>query len=69
MERTGAIAKRILVELAEIGCDATSGECTDSQKAAALDRFAGRTLSDYYTEGKLQFSKFCEILYGRLVWF
>jgi hypothetical protein len=61
MERTGAIAKRILVELAEIGCDATSGECSDSQKADALARFAGRTLSDYYTEGKFNSASFMRI--------
>jgi hypothetical protein len=65
MERTGAIAKRILVELAEIGCDAKSGECMENQKANALARFAGRTLSDYYTKGEHQFRKFCEIFYGR----
>jgi len=50
MIRAGAIAKLIVKELEEdFGCDTKVG-CPDN--AAAKASFSGRTLSDYYTEGK-----------------
>lgn len=49
MVRSGAIAKRVLKELEDdFGCDIKAG-CPDNQ--AAIDAFAKRSLSDYYTEG------------------
>ena len=50
MVRAGAVGKRIVDELTEMGCDIAAG-CPDMQ--AAKDAFAGRTLEDYYTEGML----------------
>ena len=50
MTRAGAIAKRILDELEELGCDTSTG-CPDNE--AAMAAFEGRTLADYYTEGKI----------------
>ena len=50
MIRAGAIAKRVLKELESMGIDVkngSTGEVADKAKEA----FAGRTLSDYYTEG------------------
>ena len=49
MIRAGAVARKVLMELEEMGCDTTNGcpDMADTAKAA----FAGRTLSDYYTEG------------------
>jgi len=49
MTRAGAIAKRVVDELEELGCDTKTG-CPDN--TAAMEAFAGRTLDDYYTEGK-----------------
>lgn len=49
MTRAGAVAKRVLDELKELGCDTATG-CPDN--TAAMEAFAGRTLDDYYTEGK-----------------
>ena len=49
--RAGAVAKRVLVELESMGIDTmngSTGDVADAAKAA----FAGRTLDDYYTEGK-----------------
>lgn len=43
------MAKRVLDELAELGCDTKTG-CPDN--TAAMEAFEGRTLDDYYTEGK-----------------
>ena len=54
MVRAGAIAKRVLAELGELGCDAVSGECPDSLKESAKAAFFGRTTAHYYTEGKNQ---------------
>lgn len=49
MVRAGAIAKQVVDELEAAGCDVATG-CPD---LAAVDGlFSGRTLSDYYTEGK-----------------
>lgn len=53
MIRAGAIAKRVIAELGELGCDAVSGECPDDLKESAKAAFAGRTTADYYTEGKI----------------
>lgn len=50
MIRAGAIAKKVLDELTEMGCDTKVG-CPDMAEAANA-KFAGRTLDDYYTEGK-----------------
>ena len=49
MVRAGAVAKRVVTELEELGCDIQKG-CTGNQDA--IDAFSGRTLADYYTEGK-----------------
>lgn len=56
MVRSGAIAKRVLTELGELGCDPVSGECPNNLKEEAKAAFNGRTTSDYYTEGKIQTS-------------
>ena len=51
MIRAGAIAKLVLQELEDMGCDTKTG-CADSDTGdAVMNAFAGRTLSDYYTEG------------------
>jgi len=49
MNRAGAIARRVLEELEGLGCDTKTG-CPDNDAAKAA--FQGRTLDDYYTEGK-----------------
>lgn len=49
MVRAGAVGKRVVDELTGLGCDIVNG-CPDN--AQAKSAFAGRTLSDYYTEGK-----------------
>lgn len=48
MTRAGVIAKKVVAELKSLGCDIVTG-CPGNQ--AALNTFAGRTLSNYYTEG------------------
>lgn len=50
MIRAGAIARQVLNELEELGCDTKVG-CPDNEEA--MDAFMGRSLADYYTEGKL----------------
>lgn len=51
MIRAGAIAKLVLAELEDMGCDTKTG-CPNSDVGdAVMEVFAGRTLSDYYTEG------------------
>lgn len=53
MVRAGAVAKQVIAELEQLGCDTKVG-CPDNQEAIAT--FAQRTLSDdYYTSGKTQF--------------
>ena len=52
MTRAGAVAKKVIDELENLGCDTKVG-CPASQ--VAIDAFASRTLSDYYTEGKTHF--------------
>lgn len=47
MIRAGAIARQVVDELEAMGCDTKTG-CPDMDISA----FDGRTLSDYYTEGK-----------------
>eukprot|EP00339_Tiarina_fusa_P012873 CAMPEP_0117001948 /NCGR_PEP_ID=MMETSP0472-20121206/3775_1 /TAXON_ID=693140 ORGANISM="Tiarina fusus, Strain LIS" /NCGR_SAMPLE_ID=MMETSP0472 /ASSEMBLY_ACC=CAM_ASM_000603 /LENGTH=754 /DNA_ID=CAMNT_0004702121 /DNA_START=45 /DNA_END=2309 /DNA_ORIENTATION=+ len=49
MIRAGAIARQVIDELEELGCDTKTG-CPDNE--AAKDAFSGRSLADYYTEGK-----------------
>lgn len=51
MVRSGAIARRVIDELEEMGCDTKTG-CDGHVAAAAKDAFAGRTLEHYYVEGK-----------------
>jgi hypothetical protein len=51
MQRAGAIARLVVDELEGLGCDVSLGACTESIKMAAKALFAGRSLSDYYTEG------------------
>jgi hypothetical protein len=48
MVRAGAIARKVVNELESIGCDIAAG-CVGN--TAAMARFEGRTLADYYTEG------------------
>lgn len=62
MVRAGSIARQVLNELAELGCDAVSGECPEDVKASAKDAFSGRTTSDYYTEGMLLQTHSCIFL-------
>jgi hypothetical protein len=50
MVRSGAIARRVLDELEDMRCDTSIG-CMENMKQVAKDKFAGRTLADYYTEG------------------
>jgi len=51
MIRAGAIAKLVLDELEEMGCDTKTG-CPDSDVGdEAMKMFHGRTLDHYYTEG------------------
>ena len=49
MTRAGAIAKKVVAELKTLGCDIVAG-CPGNQ--AVLNAFAGRTLNNYYIEGK-----------------
>lgn len=49
MIRAGAVARKVLMELEDMGCNTTDG-CPNMAEAAKA-AFAGRTLSDYYTEG------------------
>jgi alkaline phosphatase len=72
MVRAGAIAKRVVTELERMGCDIATG-CPDN--IAAQERFAGRVLADYYTEGKQNMSKMvwfatclCFINNSRYIW-
>mmetsp|Transcript_25312 Transcript_25312/g.31922 ORF Transcript_25312/g.31922 Transcript_25312/m.31922 type:complete len:683 (+) Transcript_25312:98-2146(+) len=51
MIRAGAVAKQVLEELEGMGCDTSQG-CDGATAEAAMAAFAGRTLDDYYTEGK-----------------
>jgi hypothetical protein len=51
MVRAGSIARQVIDELADLGCDVTLGECLENLKQVAKDQFGGRTLEDYYTEG------------------
>ena len=54
MVRAGAIGKRVVDELTELGCDIATG-CADTDIAdTAREAFQGRTLDDYYTEGTNQ---------------
>jgi alkaline phosphatase len=47
-ERSGAIAKQVVEELKDYGCDIVKG-CPDNE--IAKEAFANRTLHDYYTQG------------------
>jgi hypothetical protein len=53
MVRAGAIAKQVLDQLEDMGCDTKVG-CPDNADAIAY--FEKKTLSDYYTSGKTQFA-------------
>lgn len=48
MARAGVIAKKVVNELTALGCSITNG-CPGN--VAITNTFAGRTLSNYYTEG------------------
>lgn len=50
MIRAGAIAKRVIDELTEMGCNIEAG-CGDKSDEA-LAKFSGRSLDNYYTEGE-----------------
>jgi hypothetical protein len=50
MVRAGTIAHQVIHELKTLGCNTKVG-CPDNK--AAKDAFEGRTLGDYYTEGRL----------------
>ena len=45
---TGAIARQIIDELESMGCNTMEG---GPDNIEAIEAFAGRSLSDYYTEG------------------
>ena len=49
MIRAGAIARKVLDELEEMGCNTKIG-CADMAEEMET-KFKGRTLEDYYTEG------------------
>jgi hypothetical protein len=49
MIRAGAVARQVIDELEQLGCDTKVG-CPNNWNATLA--FAGRTLSDYYTEGR-----------------
>ncbi|KAL3775325.1 hypothetical protein HJC23_003146 [Cyclotella cryptica] len=51
MIRAGAVAKQVVSELKSMGVDISTG-ASGALAAQAKAAFAGRTLSDYYTEGK-----------------
>mmetsp|Transcript_8174 Transcript_8174/g.12124 ORF Transcript_8174/g.12124 Transcript_8174/m.12124 type:complete len:191 (-) Transcript_8174:148-720(-) len=51
MIRAGAVAKKVLMELEDLGVDTSTG-ATGATAEAAKAAFAGRTLDDYYTEGR-----------------
>ena len=50
MVRAGAIARQVLDELASLGCNTTVGGCPNEEVTRTA--FQGRTLADYYTQGK-----------------
>ena len=55
MVRAGAIARQVLDELVRLGCNTTFGGCpAPANEEVVRKAFQGRTLSDYYTEGKGQ---------------
>ena len=51
MIRAGAVAKKVIAELNEMGCYTEYG-CEGKDAERAREKFANRTLDDYYTEGK-----------------
>ena len=51
MVRAGAIAKQVVEELEGLGCDIQAGCEGTPEGTAARAAFAGRNLTDYYTEG------------------
>lgn len=55
MARAGSIAKQVVAELTKAGCNVVTG-C--SNNTALKNSFAGRTLSNYYTEGKSRLTLF-----------
>ena len=59
MVRAGAIARRVLDELEELGVDTVHGSPGTPQGEKALAAFQGRTLDDYYTEGLCLLSPRC----------
>lgn len=52
MVRAGSIAKQVIKELEGLGIDTKKGSPGTAEAAKALAAFKGRTLKDYYTEGK-----------------
>ena len=54
MVRAGSIARQVLDELEEAGCNTKTG-CTDEVAEGAKAAFVGRTTADYYTEGRYDF--------------
>jgi alkaline phosphatase len=53
MVRAGAIARRVIDELESLGCDTKIGCSSSDEGDNATLAFQGRTLADYYTEGKI----------------
>jgi hypothetical protein len=52
MVRAGAIVRQVLNELEGLGVNTQTGAQTDELARKAKDAFEGRTLEDYYMEGK-----------------
>lgn len=52
MTRAGVIAKKVIAELTKLGCSIATG-CAGNQ--AILNAFSGRTLNNYYIEGRTTF--------------
>ena len=51
MIRAGAVAKKVIIELEELGVDIKTG-ATGTIAETAKAAFVGRTLDDYYTSGE-----------------
>lgn len=52
MIRAGAIAKLVIDELEDMGCDTKTGCANSNVGDRVLKAFKGRSLAHYYTEGK-----------------
>ncbi|MDJ0553678.1 MAG: alkaline phosphatase [Microcoleaceae cyanobacterium MO_207.B10] len=68
MTRAGAIHEEIINELAELGYNVATGENTSDLSINELKaQFAGRTLDDYYTQGKGFGQSYQDLLDGYVI--